>query len=128
MARRYGRRVARRLSQPSRRQWLANELRDAFSQSALYEIGSFITLFRKRAHAGEFAAKTTPGLSYSTPAELAEAPLSDDITAQKASQVAEETTADFIVRRLHGLLSGYEFEHLKAHLLECMGYSARVSE
>lgn len=109
-------------------EWLAHEPRDAFSQSALYEIGSFITLFRIREHTAEFAAKATPGLSYSAPIEPAEAPLSDDLTAQQASQVAEETTADFIVRRLHSSLSGYDFEHFTAHLLECMGYSARVSE
>lgn len=109
-------------------EWLAHEPRDQFSQAALYEVGSFITLFRVREHAGEFAAKLSTG---SVTAEVVvddEPVISDDLAAQQASQVAEETTADFIIRRLHTLLSGYDFEHFTAHLLECMGYSARVSE
>ena len=55
-------------------------------------------------------------------------PVPDDIASQSTSQLAQENTADFIVRRLHSQLSGYEFEHFVAHILECMGYSARVTE
>jgi len=56
------------------------------------------------------------------------AAVSDDLASQAASQMAEENTGDFIVRRIHAGLSGYEFEHFTAHLMECMGYTARVSE
>jgi restriction system protein len=50
------------------------------------------------------------------------------VAAQTASLVAKESTEDFIIRRLHSDLSGYEFEHFVAHLMECMGYAARVSQ
>jgi restriction system protein len=38
-----------------------------------------------------------------------------------------ETTGDFVIRRITLNLSGYEFEELVAHLLECMGYTARLT-
>src|SRR5690606_35543004 len=52
----------------------------------------------------------------------------DDAISQNASQLAEETTADLLLRRIHQGLSGFEFEHFAAHLMECMGYTARVTE
>lgn len=108
--------------------WLGHFARSDFNQAALNEIGSFITLFSVRKHAGEFLAKvggTPPVPMADDDIELA---VSDDIASQSASQLAEENTQDFIVRRIHTGLSGYEFEHLTAHLMECMGYTARVSE
>lgn len=108
--------------------WLGHFPRSDFSQAALNEIGSFITLFSVRKHAGEFLAKV--GSAPATPIvdEESEPAVSDDVASQSASQLAEENTQDFIVRRIHTGLSGYEFEHLTAHLMECMGYTARVSE
>lgn len=109
-------------------EWLGHFPRSDFSQAALNEIGSFITLFSVRKHAGEFLAKV--GSAPATPVadEESEPAVSDDIASQSASQLAEENTQDFIVRRIHTGLNGYEFEHLTAHLMECMGYTARVSE
>lgn len=109
-------------------QWLGHYPRSDFSQAALNEIGSFITLFRVRKHTSEFLAKTGGGKS-TEPAEVEESlPVSDDVASQTASQLAEENAQDFIIRRLHTALSGYEFEHFTAHLMECLGYTARVSE
>jgi restriction system protein len=109
--------------------WLGHYPRSDFSQAALNEIGSFITLFRVRNFASEFLAKISP-FGQSTPSlpEDDEAPVPDDIVSQTASTLAQENTEDFVIRRLHTNLSGYEFEHFTAHLLESMGYSARVSE
>lgn len=110
-------------------EWLGQYPRSDFNQSALYEIGSFLTLFRVKKHAQEFLAKI--GDSSEQPAEPEEedfpAP-DDDAISQNASQLAEETTADFVLRRIHQGLSGFEFEHFAAHLMECMGYTARVTE
>lgn len=39
-----------------------------------------------------------------------------------------ETAQDYVIRRIYHGLGGYEFEHFVAYLLECMGYTARVSE
>lgn len=108
--------------------WLGHFPRSDFSQAALNEIGSFITLFRVREHAGEFL-KTIGGRKSVEPIDGDEAlPVSDDVASQTASQLAEENAQDFIIRRLHTTLSGYEFEHFTAHLMECLGYTARVSE
>lgn len=109
--------------------WLAHLPRDAFSQTALNEIGSFITLFRIREHKSEFQTKIIcDGVQQADSPAEEEPQLPDDLAVQQASQVAEENTADFLIRRLHTLLTGYEFEHFTAHLMECLGYSARVSE
>lgn len=110
-------------------EWLGQFPRSDFSQAALNEIGSFITLFAIRNNAREFLAK----IGAQDPLPVAavasdDAPLPDDEVSQTATQVAEESTADFIIRRLHTELSGYDFEHFVAHLMECMGYTARVSQ
>ena len=52
----------------------------------------------------------------------------DDSATEAVSHQAEETTVDFVIRRKVAGLSGYEFEALVAHLLECMGYTARVTQ
>jgi len=51
---------------------------------------------------------------------------SDSITTTVSRQ-AEETTGDYIIRKLYTELDGDEFEHFVAHLLKCMGYLSCVS-
>lgn len=51
----------------------------------------------------------------------------DDSATLAVSEQAELTTADFVIRQITSKLSGHEFEGLVAHLLECMGYTARVT-
>lgn len=113
---------------PNRRpvEWLGHYPRSDFSQSALNEIGSAITLFRIKRHKDEFLAKV--GL-IATPTAEADEETADDETATIAvSQQAEETTADFVIRRIMASLSGHQFEEFVAHVLECMGYTARVTQ
>ncbi len=108
--------------------WKGHYPRSDFSQAALNEIGSAVTLFRVRKHASEFLVKIG-ALAGATPSVAdSEAPVPDDVASQTTSRLAEENTEDFIIRRIHSGLSGYEFEHFVAHLLQCMGYTARVSE
>lgn len=99
--------------------------RSDFSQAALYEIGSFITLFSVTKHSGEFLAKINAAGAVET---VDDQTPDDNQVTQKVSQQAEQTTHDFVIKRIHGGLSGYEFEEFTAHLLECMGYTARVSD
>lgn len=117
---------------PNRRKvdWLGHFPRSDFSQAALNEIGSAVTLFRVRRHVAEFLAKI--GLAEGTRpvepvAEAVDEP-TDDMATGAISRQAEETTADFVIRRIMAGLSGFEFETLVAHLLECMGYTARVTQ
>ena len=113
--------------------WLGHFPRNDFSQSALNEIGSFLTLFRIKRHAAEFLAKV--GLkkddvhfASAEPVVEAQDEASDDDSATVAvSRQAEETTEDFVVRRIMSQLNGYQFEELVAHIMECMGYTARLT-
>jgi restriction system protein len=116
------------MSYPNRRKvtWKAHIPRAAFSQSALHEIGSAVSLFEVSTHADEFFAAanaTTAGGALQAPSEDL-----DDDTAEDVSQQVEETTEDFIIKRLKSKLSPYEFESFIAHLLTCMGYHARVTQ
>lgn len=118
---------------PNRRkvEWLDHFPRNDFSQSALNEIDSALTLFRVRPHAAEFLAKV--GLIEGAAQEaLAEEPpeeaADDDIATAEVSSRAEVATGDFVIRRITAGLSGHDFETFVAHLLECMGYTARVTQ
>ncbi len=107
---------------PHRRKvhWKRHVPRAEFSQSALHEIGSAITLFQVSTHADEFRAalegEGTGALDV------------DETTAGEVSQQVEESTGDFIIKRLKSNQSPYEFEKFFAHLLTCMGYHARTTQ
>jgi restriction system protein len=107
---------------PHRRRvrWMKSVPRADFSQSALHEIGSAITLFLVTTHAEEFLAALE---GKSTLAQDV-----DDATADEVSTQVEESAEDFIIKRLKARLSPYDFEKFIAHLLTCMGYHARVTQ
>jgi restriction system protein len=86
----------------------------------LYEIGSAITLFLVTTHADEFLAAME---GKATGAEDVDEETADEISIQ-----VEESTDDFIIKRLKGKLTPYEFEKFVAHLLTCMGYHTRVTQ
>ncbi|OYQ25131.1 restriction endonuclease [Sandarakinorhabdus cyanobacteriorum] len=106
---------------PNRRKvkWLKALPRASFTQTALHEIGSAITLFRVTTHADEFLA----ALSGDTPIPAEQ----DEVSAEEVSAQVEEGTEDFIIKRLKNGLSSYDFERFVGHLLTCMGYHARVT-
>jgi restriction system protein len=117
---------------PNRRkvEWLGHFPRNDFSQSVLNEIGAFITVFLIQGSAGELLAKvgiveTEQATPKTEPAD--EAP-DDDTATVAVSKQAEMTTGDFVIRQIMAKLSGYEFEEFVAHLLGCMGYTARVTQ
>lgn len=108
---------------PQRRkvEWICHIGRDKFPQSALYEIGSAITLFRITTHADIFLAALEGEV---TPSAIE----ADDDTAAAIAEQFEESTEDFIIKRLKDAQSSYEFEQFIAHLLQSMGYYARVTK
>lgn len=110
-------------------QWLGHFPRSDFSQTALNEIGSFLTLFRVRRHANEFLSRVD--LSVNTGEQESgdsQEDIADDDTVTVATAIqAEANTRDFVIKRLMAELSGHQFEEFMAHLLECMGYTARVT-
>jgi restriction system protein len=99
--------------------WKVHKPRADFSQSALHEIGSALTLFQVSNNADEFLAALT--------GDAFEPEQVDEETAGSVSQQQDETTDDFVIKRLKRSMDPQEFEHFIAALLECMGYRARVT-
>ena len=106
--------------------------RTIFSQAALYEIGSFLTVFRVREHASEFlAAISQETESIEQTSEIVEktAPDVEDETIQepRASRI-ERHTRDFVKETLYEDLTPRDFEEFIADLLKSLGYQARVTQ
>jgi restriction system protein len=101
-------------------EWRRSIPRAEFSQPALNEIGSALSLFRVTNNADEFLAALA-GQPFATEA-------ADEASAERAAVQAQESTEDFIVKRLKAGQSAYQFEHFVAHLLRCMGYYSRVTQ
>lgn len=100
--------------------WLKQIPRSSFSQPALNEIGSALTMFRVNSNADEFLA-ALKGEAFE-PEDI------DEISAEQVSAQVEESTEDFIIKRLKSSQTPYQFEHFIAHLLKCMGYHSRVTQ
>ncbi len=102
--------------------WLKHLPRTAFSQGALYEIGSAMTFFEVKNYADEFLAalnntkKTIEGSDYE-----------DDTVAATTEEIIENTK-DFIMKELSRNLKGYALEEFIANLLQAMGYRTKVSQ
>lgn len=101
-------------------QWLVSRPRTTFSQGALYEIGSAMSFFQIKTYADEFRA-ALEGKPVVTPATV------DDETVALVVEDIEETTRDFVIKRLAQELKGHPFAEFVAHLLETMGYRTRLS-
>jgi len=100
--------------------WLKHFPRTAFSQGALYEIGSAMTLFSVRNYADEF-------LDALDRKSVAVLPEEDDETVAATADEIIESTKDFILKELSKHLKGYDLELFIADLLSAMGYRTTVS-
>jgi restriction system protein len=107
---------------PNRRtvKWLRAVPRTHFSQGALYEIGSALSLFLVRNFADEFRA----AMEDNAPAP---APGTQDESVAAVAEDIEETTRDFVLKQLAQELKGHPFAEFIAHLLNTMGYRTRIS-
>ena len=103
--------------------WLYKKPRAEFSQPALNEIGSAITLFKVSNNYEEFVA-FAEGADYDSDSISA----IDAETVEQTAIVTEEETRDYVVKTLHKKLTPDEFEFFIRDLLVAMGYFARVTK
>ena len=107
--------------------------RAVFSQPALNEIGSAITLFSVKKHAAEFLAVLNSGgdLSEVDQTAVAQAPAEDaeePVDEPRVSRV-DRYTRDFVLEQLkYPNLQHHEFEEFTAAVLRAVGYQARVTQ
>lgn len=110
--------------------------RGIFPQSALYEIGAAMTLFKVSKHASVFAPYFTPDAKVDAPEDAVVVPLRDDHATHHVDEWAAEEpnaekldqyTRDVVLRTLLTDLTHEEFEQFTADLLRAMGYQARTT-
>ena len=101
--------------------WLRNRLsKSTFSQGALHEINSALTVFVVKNYADEVRNALS--------GKAAPLPPEEDPTIGDVARETEETTNDFIIKRLARELKGYPLQDFIAHLLNTMGYRTRVQQ
>src|SRR5208282_793983 len=100
--------------------WSRHRPRTNFSQGALYEIGAAMAFFLVKNSAEEFRAALESGSAPVTP-------VTRDETVAAVAEDIEETTRDFVLKRLAQEAKGAALEGVIVHLLECMGYHARLT-
>lgn len=99
--------------------WLKSLPRTHFTQGALYESGSAMSLFQLKTYAEEFRAAVE--------GKIAPLPVTKDVTVGLVAEGMEETTRDFILKTLSQELKGHPLAEFVAILLNTMGYRTRVS-
>jgi restriction system protein len=102
--------------------WLKHVPATKFSQGALYELGSALTLFQVKNYASEFEA----ALEGKELVSVNEQTGNDDTVAIVAEEI-EQTTEDFILKELERHYKGHPLQDFVANLLQTMGYRTRVS-
>ena len=102
--------------------WLKHLPRTAFTQGALYEVGSALSFFSVKNYADEFLTTLDKKFKIKDIAEAGE----DETVAATAEDIIE-ATKDFILKELAKKLKGYDLEEFIADLLNAMGYRTTVS-
>lgn len=105
-------------------EWLVSYPRTYFSQAALYEVGSALSVFQISKNIDEFLKATNP--DFKTSAGDVNGDGSDDTVAATAEDI-QDATKDFILKTLSRELKGYDLEDFVADLLQAMGYRTQVS-
>jgi restriction system protein len=100
-------------------EWLNQFPRTRFTQGALYEIGSAMTLFQVKTYADEFLTALEGKVSPESD--------NDDDTVGLVAEEIEQTTRDFVLKQLSKELKGHPLEEFVAHLMQKMGYRTRVT-
>lgn len=101
--------------------WLRHLPRTAFSQGALYEVGSALSFFQVKNYSDKFLKALDRNF---TGNNLESEP--DETVARTAEEIIE-STKDFILKELSKRLKGYALEEFIADLLQAMGYRTTLS-
>lgn len=102
--------------------WLKHIPRLSFSQGALYEVGSAMTLFMVKNYADEYLAALDK--------DFKKTAATDDTEDESIGATAEDiqdNTRDYILKELSHQLKGYDLEGFVADLLSAMGYRTTLS-
>lgn len=100
--------------------WKKHLPRTAFSQGALYEIGSAMSFFSVKNYADEFLAALDKSFKPKSASD-------DDETVAATAEEIIDSTRDFILKELSRKLKGYDLEEFVADLLNAMGYRTTIS-
>ena len=100
--------------------WIKHLPRTLFSQGALYESGSFLSLFLIKNYSEEFVAALDDNFKKDTSD-------AEDETIGATAEDIKESTKDFILKELSKNLKGYDLEEFVADLLRAMGYRTTLS-
>ncbi len=101
--------------------WLKHLPRTSFTQGALYEIGSVMSLFTVKNYADEYLATLDKGFKATVDSAA------DDETVGATAEDIIESTKDFVLKELSRNLKGYALEEFIANLLQAMGYHTKIS-
>ena len=100
--------------------WLKHLPRTSFTQGALYEIGSAMSLFMVKNYADEYLSALDKGFK-------AALDNTDDDTIGATAEDIIESTKDYVLKELSCNLKGYALEEFIANLLQAMGYRTKLS-
>lgn len=100
--------------------WLKHLPRTSFTQGALYEIGSAMSLFMVKNYADEYLSALDKGFK-------AALDNTDDDTIGATAEDIIESTKDYVLKELSRNLKGYALEEFIANLLQAMGYHTKLS-
>lgn len=103
--------------------WLKHLPRTAFSQGALYEIGSAMSFFSVKNYSDEYLA----ALDKNFKKTAVTTDTDEDESVGATAEEIVESTKDFILKELSKNLKGYDLEEFVADLLMAMGYRTKVS-
>ena len=104
--------------------WVKHLPRTAFSQGALYEVGSALSFFSVKNYADEYLEALDKNFKIN---DIVDSDEEDETVATTADEIVE-TTKDFILKELSKNLKGYALEEFVADLLRGMGYRTIISK
>ena len=113
---------AKQYVQQRKVKWLNHLPRTAFTQGALYEVGSALTFFQVKNYADEYLAAI-----YKKHGTISSLNNEEDDSVGATAEDIIETTKDYILKELSRQFKGYDLEEFVADLLQAMGYRTTIS-